>query len=103
MSSRPGDPVPGVHFAYKAVVYHLFVFFLLASFSMIAMSRGKNKDFIYFAVLFSFFYSLTDELHQYFVPGRHASLGDVFVDGLGIVFALLIYSFSWVQNKSGAD
>jgi VanZ family protein len=29
------------------------------------------------------FYGVTDEYHQLFVPGRHASLWDILADGLG--------------------
>jgi VanZ family protein len=41
-------------------------------------------------------YSLTDELHQWFVPGRHASLGDCGLDTIGATLAMLI-PFSWNQ------
>lgn len=35
------------------------------------------------AWLFCIFYACTDELHQYFVPGRAAQLGDVMLDSCG--------------------
>ncbi len=35
-------------------------------------------------------YSLTDEFHQMFVPGRHASLLDCELDTLGAVLAMLV-------------
>ncbi len=39
----------------------------------------------------SFLYAISDEVHQYFVPGRTASFGDVLIDGCGIMLAILIY------------
>ena len=33
------------------------------------------------------FYGITDEYHQLFVPGRHASLWDILADGLGAFLA----------------
>ena len=38
-------------------------------------------------------YALTDEWHQSFSPGRVCDLLDVLVDGCGILFGILIYSF----------
>lgn len=35
-------------------------------------------------------YSLTDEFHQLFVPGRHASLGDCGLDTIGASLAMLV-------------
>jgi len=35
-------------------------------------------------------YSLTDEFHQLFVPGRHASLGDCGLDTIGATLAMLV-------------
>ena len=34
----------------------------------------------------SIFYAFLDEFHQSFVPTRHASLMDVFIDSLGVLF-----------------
>jgi VanZ family protein len=36
-------------------------------------------------------YGISDELHQFFVPGRHLSLFDVFLDSVGVIFATMIY------------
>lgn len=33
----------------------------------------------------SVFYAVSDELHQYFVPGRNASVWDVLLDGVGVI------------------
>ena len=36
-------------------------------------------------------YAATDELHQYFVPGRHASPVDVAIDAVGVAVGMLIW------------
>jgi VanZ family protein len=44
-------------------------------------------------------YSLTDELHQAFVPGRTASLRDCAIDATGAAIAmLLVYRASWTSK-----
>jgi VanZ family protein len=36
-------------------------------------------------------YAATDELHQYFVRGRHASPVDVAIDAVGLALGMLIW------------
>lgn len=101
-SSSSGDPVPGIKgFPYKAVIYHISIFFLLCFFLSIALVRGKHIDWLFFAVLFSIMYGFSDELHQYFVPGRASSLIDVFYDTVGVAFAFMTYyiTLSWRNGK----
>lgn len=40
--------------------------------------------------IISFLYALSDEFHQYFVPGRYASFGDVMIDSSGALVGILI-------------
>ena len=42
------------------------------------------------AVGIAFVYACTDELHQMFVPGRSAEVGDVFLDTVAAAIAVLI-------------
>lgn len=52
------------------------------------------------ALIFSSFYALTDELHQYFVPGRNATLLDWFFDTLGALAVLwIVYVISTRMTK----
>ncbi len=36
-------------------------------------------------------FAVSDEFHQYFVPGRSAEFGDILADFAGILFGWLIY------------
>ena len=38
------------------------------------------------------FYAMTDEFHQYFVPGRFASPKDVLIDSLGALTGIVLFS-----------
>jgi VanZ family protein len=50
---------------------------------------GRNYKLSWFLAVL---YSLTDEFHQSFVPGRRASLMDVFVfDNIGAILALFLH------------
>lgn len=43
-------------------------------------------------VLLCFLYSLTDEYHQSFVPGRTSLFTDCLIDTTGSIIACMIYS-----------
>lgn len=51
----------------------------------------NNKKNIFYSILFGIGYAITDEIHQYFVPGRSARLFDVGIDALGVITGVLIY------------
>jgi hypothetical protein len=48
------------------------------------------------AWLLTVLYAISDEFHQSFVPGRHASWGDVLYDAAGAFFAL------WIVRRLGS-
>lgn len=77
-----------------AISYHIISFFFLALFLGFALVRRDKMPFFIVVILISTVYALTDEIHQYFVPGRNASLLDVGFDFIGILFASLIYFIS---------
>lgn len=48
----------------------------------------------------SLIYAASDELHQFFVPGRGPSVRDVAIDGLGIVFGLaMLHAFLLLRPR----
>ena len=48
----------------------------------------KNTITMIFSVLFCFFYGMSDEWHQSFVPGRDADWLDLAADTLGALIAM---------------
>ncbi len=49
--------------------------------------RERMVRVLLVAATFSLMYGATDELHQFFVPNRGASMSDVLIDGIGISIA----------------
>ncbi|MFH1572963.1 MAG: VanZ family protein, partial [Acidobacteriota bacterium] len=45
-------------------------------------------------------YGVIDEVHQYFVPGRHATAHDVAADAAGALLALLAIAY---RSRPGRD
>ena len=63
--------------------------FLIMNYTYSIEKTKKQK--ILGSLLFGAFYATTDEIHQYFVPGRSARLFDVGIDTLGVLTGILIY------------
>ena len=98
-SSRSGNELPnfgGWDYVVKKSA-HGIGYGLLALSYLHALPNRNYKLAWFLAVL----YSLTDEFHQSFVPGRRSSLEDVFVfDAIGAILALLLhYRFFGVKRE----
>lgn len=62
------------------------------SFSFFGMLYFAKKKFcVWTGFLFCLAYSMSDEVHQYFVPARACRVFDVFVDSLGIIFGMAVF------------
>ncbi len=56
------------------------------------LSTDFSKKKIYvFSTVFSMLYALSDELHQYFVPGRHFATTDLLIDFVGVIIGLIFW------------
>lgn len=66
---------------------HITEYFILAIFVTNAFKRSGTKAFklLFYSFLFCLAYAISDELHQYFVPGRGPGIGDVLRDSIGAI------------------
>lgn len=98
-SSIPGSSIPSL-FQFQDIIFHLFAYFILALFFSRALKNtlpGINSfKIIFFTVIFSVVYGISDELHQVFVPDREFLGFDILVDGIGGFLGALIYSFKGI-------
>ena len=61
--------------------------------------RGWQLHHALMAVALAASYAVTDEVHQHFVPGRTAALGDVAIDALGAVSGQVALFVSWKRGR----
>jgi VanZ family protein len=78
---------------------HGFLYMTLAIFvsSVIFSLNKKGKDAVIYILFICMFYSVTDEFHQSFVPGRTSMVSDVLVDFCGALIGLAIFYFSYYK------
>ena len=51
------------------------------------------------AIALATLYAVTDEVHQYFVPGRTAAVGDVVIDGFGAFAGQVVFALRQVVGR----
>lgn len=71
----------GAHFTEYLILYFLFY------------NLNKNyfdKKSKLYSIIFVFLYACSDEIHQFFIPGREMQIRDVIIDTSGGVFGYLL-------------
>jgi VanZ family protein len=83
------------------LVYHFTVFFLFNTFLLATIKGGKEikSSHLLIVILFSFIYSILDEVHQAFVPGRSSAIEDLIVNNTGILLSTVIYLYKERSNN----
>ncbi len=100
LSSQPDVPAPDL-FSQQDKAAHLLVFGvlgLLLAFALTPPAAASWRRVLLITALVTV-YGVTDELHQYFVPGREASAWDVLADGVGGFLAALTHSPIWSGSR----
>lgn len=59
----------------------------------------KEKLMPVFAIALSFFYAITDEIHQIFIPGRACQFLDMMVDLAGIVSGMFVFTILYLLTN----
>jgi VanZ family protein len=67
---------------------HFFAYFLLGLFLILTFKAFDLKKSYQLTVLIGFFYAVSDEFHQKFIPGRSGEIRDIFIDLIGILTAV---------------
>lgn len=58
-----------------------------------------SKKIIIYSIIGVVLYAASDELHQYFIPGRSAEIKDVFIDSCGGIVASILNNLFYKYKK----
>lgn len=86
---------PGQDKLFHMLAYGVLGFFLLGS--LAPASDGFTAIQIRGSILIASLYGISDEFHQYFVPGRSSDVWDWVADTLGAVIAVSL--LAWLSRK----
>jgi VanZ family protein len=94
-------------FPYADKLLHLIIYAGLGglcAWSLGAARIGKWGRDMYLAALLATGYGILDEIHQAYVPGRHAEVLDVAADAAGALAgaALVVFLGRWLKAKAEA-
>lgn len=95
LSSFSGDKTEKLYlFKHSDKIIHLLEYAVLCFLVSKALSSTLKENARRYtgliAIVISLLYAITDEFHQSFVPGRYASIDDIFADGIGAVISQII-------------
>lgn len=95
-SSISDIPTPELGFDWQDKVYHAIEYAILGFLLQRALFFQNNQLFKKYAGGFTWLlgslYAISDEIHQYFVPGRSADVADALADIAGLSIILLLGS-----------
>ena len=96
----PASTVLTERFNLNPYLQHILMYTGLALTIHRATNHSK-KNSKFFVILPTTLYGITDELHQYFVPGRTFEFLDIGMDFLGAIFALILIAvYNWMKKDS---
>ena len=95
VSSMPDASPPDLGFAWQDKFFHAAAYLVYAVLMYVAVWVWSGQRSITWTVVLggvlSALFAISDEWHQSFVPGRHATLDDVLADIVGIFLAALLF------------
>ncbi|MBM3792142.1 MAG: hypothetical protein FJW35_17575, partial [Acidobacteria bacterium] len=86
------------HLLHAAAYAVLYLLIFLSLHEGLQLTAGRGGRWLPFAL--TVLYGVIDEVHQYFVPGRHATAQDVAADAAGALLALLAIAY---RSRPGGD
>ena len=101
-SSMSQIDLPDLGVTWSDKILHFSVFgvlgWLVARGFHHSQNRERQKKYFQITVPICIIYAATDELHQYWVPGRYADIYDFFADLIGIVVLAWLYK-KWHNGR----
>lgn len=76
-----------LHFVAYAVLGVLF----FRAFGKTLREKTDSSHVIMLSMLSAILYGISDEIHQHFVPSRHADVADMLADTIGSVYGVFFY------------
>lgn len=93
LSSRHSIKLPKLANVDK--IAHVFAYIPMAFLFFLSLNESGVKKYVFWiAFLSACLYGITDEIHQYFVPGRYSEIGDVIADSVGALIGCLAANYT---------
>lgn len=81
---------------------HCTEYAILAILFIFALKNHKIRRVEFYSFFYSTIYAGSDEIHQFFVPGRSSKFTDVLIDSVGVIIGIILYKV-WLYYKEKKD
>ncbi len=78
------------HFIRKLAHFTVYTVLGMILYTSFSLCSKRGRKYMGLSVLFGAIYAASDEIHQYFVPGRACMIRDMLLDTCGVVFGVAI-------------
>lgn len=84
----------------KAAHFTEYLILSLIVYKAMRVSRIKMKNSVIWTLILCVVYAISDEVHQYFVPGRAFAVTDIMIDTAGSIFGLTSVTLvNYLRNR----
>ena len=95
VSSLEDIDLPLDEISFNDLIFHFMAYFVFGLSLLVAAYPWQHKrpypvSTLVVLILIGVAFAASDEIHQYFVPGRTCTLADFLADSAGVVFSILI-------------
>ncbi len=109
-SSIANLKTPNLGFSWQDKLLHATAYFVLGYLLSRAFYYSSHamlkRNAILISIILGILYGASDEIHQYFIPGRSSEVADLAADAIGIILSQIFFLWSTkfaTSNRSLAD
>ena len=106
-SSLHRTPLPKNKYISWDKVAHILEYSLLGYLAARALAlsgfRHLRPHYLGITLLIGLLYGISDEIHQYYVPGRYSSPWDVLADLVGVTIGALVFRRWLIKNRISGE
>ena len=105
LSSLPSTGIDGTKVEQFLIhkTFHIFVYASLSASFYFALNKSNQKpikNISTSSLVFTYLYGVSDEIHQYFIPGRGAKFTDTLFDLFGAIIGMYLLRLIYTKNKT---
>lgn len=94
VSNTPNPGLPKLGIIWEDKLLHFIAYFIfglsIILFLIVNLKSFNKNKIIILTLLLGAFYSASDEIHQYYIPGRYSDITDWIADMAGILLSITL-------------
>ena len=88
------------HIVRKLAHFTIYLIGGVIIYGLVFQYEKNSKKIIFYSLLIGILYAISDEIHQYFIPGRSNEIKDVLIDSLGLLIGIIFVNIVIFLTKT---